>query len=87
MADRLENLSAELDVLTEEDAINRLEREYTIGVEAKGQVGNETVESVKKTITLRVAAKSSITGNVLLIGGLIVLVVAMGLVSIRISRR
>jgi hypothetical protein len=61
--------------------------EYAIGVEAEGQVGNETVESVKKTITIRVGAKTSITGNVLLIGGLVVLVAAMGIISIRISRR
>lgn len=60
---------------------------YELGIEAKGQVGNENVESLEKNLTIHVGASSNIAGNVILIGILVLLVVGIGVASIRISRR
>lgn len=60
---------------------------YELGVEAQGQVGNENVESLEKNLTIHVGASSNIAGNVILIGILVLLVVGIGIASIRISRR
>lgn len=60
---------------------------YELGVEARGQVGNENVESLEKNLTIHVGASSNIAGNVILIGILVLLVVGIGIASIRISRR
>lgn len=60
---------------------------YELGVEAQGQVGNENVESIEKNLTIHVGASSNIAGNVILIGILVLLVVGIGVASIRISRR
>ena len=60
---------------------------YELGVEAQGQVGNENVESLEKNLTIHVGASSNIAGNVILIGILVLLVVGIGVASIRISRR
>lgn len=61
--------------------------EYDVQVEAQGEVGNEKVESVEKSITVRVGTSTNMLGNVALIGGLIVLVLGIALASIKISRR
>jgi uncharacterized membrane protein len=61
--------------------------EYDLYVEAEGQVGKDKVESEEKNITIRVTARANILGNALLIGGLIVLVVGVAVVSIKVSRR
>jgi hypothetical protein len=50
-------------------------------------VGNENVESLEKNLTIHVGASSNIAGNVILIGILVLLVVGIGVASIRISRR
>ena len=60
---------------------------YDVGIEAQGQVGNINIESLEKNITVRVGARSNMTGNAILIGILVLLVVGIGLASIRISRR
>ncbi len=60
---------------------------YELGVEARGQVGNENVESLEKNLTIHVGASSNIAGNFILIGILVLLVVGIGIASIRISRR
>ena len=61
--------------------------EYDVQVEAQGEVGNEKVESIEKSITIRVGARSHVLGNIALVGGLVVLVIGIAVVSIRISRR
>ena len=60
---------------------------YEVGIEAQGQVGNLNVESLEKNITVRVGARSNVTGHTILIGLLVLLVVGIGLASIKISRR
>ena len=60
---------------------------YELGIEAQGQVGTEDVESLEKNITIHVGARSNVAGNTILIGILVLLVVGIGLASIRISRR
>lgn len=60
---------------------------YELGVEAQGQVGNENVESLEKNLTIHVGARSNIAGNVILIGILVLLVVGIGVASIKISRK
>ena len=60
---------------------------YEVGIEAQGQVGNINIESLEKNITVRVGARSNMTGNSILIGILVLLVVGIGLASVRISRR
>lgn len=61
--------------------------DYELGIQAQGQVGTENVESLEKTITIRVGARSNIAGNTILIGLLVLLVIGIGVASIRISRR
>jgi hypothetical protein len=61
--------------------------DYELGVEAQGQVGNENIESLEKNITIRIGARSNIAGNTILIGILVLLVLGIGLASIKISRR
>jgi len=61
--------------------------EYDLYVEAVGLVGNEKEESEEKNITIRVTARANILGNTVLIGGLILLVVGIAVVSIKVSRR
>ena len=61
--------------------------DYNLGIEAQGQVGNENVESLEKNLTIHVGASSNIAGNAILIGILVLLVVGIGVASIRISRR
>ena len=61
--------------------------EYELGIEAQGQVGTDNVESLEKNITIRIGARSNIAGNTILIGILVLLVVGIGLASIKISRR
>jgi hypothetical protein len=60
---------------------------YELGIEAQGQVGNENVASLEKNLTIHVGASSNIAGNVILIGILVLLIVGIGVASIRISRR
>lgn len=61
--------------------------EYDLYVEAWGMVASEKVEAQQKNITIRVTARANILGNALLIGGLMVLVVGIAVVSIKVSRR
>ena len=60
---------------------------YEVGIEAEGQMGNVNIDSPQKNITVRVGARSRLAGNSILIGILVVLVVGIGLASVRISRR
>ncbi|MEW6752351.1 MAG: NEW3 domain-containing protein [Candidatus Latescibacterota bacterium] len=61
--------------------------EYEVGIEARGQVGTEDVESLEKNITVRIGARSNLAGNAVLIGVLVLLVLGIGIASVRISRR
>ena len=61
--------------------------EYELGIEAQGQVGNENIESLEKNISVRIGARSNIAGNTILIGVLVLLVLGIGVASIKISRR
>ena len=60
---------------------------YEVGIEAGGQMGNINIESPQKNLTVRVGARSRLAGNTILISILVVLVVGIGLASVRISRR
>ena len=60
---------------------------YEVGIEAEGQMGNVNIESPQKNLTVRVGARSRLAGNTVLIGILVILVVGIGLASVRISRR
>jgi len=60
---------------------------YELGIEAQGQVGNENVESLEKNITIHVGARSNLAGNTILIAILVLLVVGIGVASVRISRK
>ena len=61
--------------------------DYEVGVEAQGQVGTENIESLEKNITVRIGARSNITGNAILIGVLVLMVVGIGVASVKISRK
>ncbi|NKB67320.1 MAG: hypothetical protein GKR89_09695 [Candidatus Latescibacteria bacterium] len=61
--------------------------EYELGIEAQGQVGTEDIQSLEKNIKIHLTAGSNMAGNTVLIGALILLVVGIGLASIRIGRR
>ena len=61
--------------------------DYDLGIEAQGQVGTENIESLEKNITVRIGAQSNIAGNTILIGVLVLLVVGIGITSVKISRR
>ena len=61
--------------------------EYDLYVEASGMVGSDKVEAEEKNITIRVTARANIFGNALLIGGVMLLVVGIAVVSIKVSRR
>jgi uncharacterized membrane protein len=61
--------------------------DYELGIEAQGQVGTEDVQSLEKNITIRIGARSNIAGTTILIGILVLVVVGLGLASIKISRR
>ena len=60
---------------------------YEMGIEARGQVGNENVESRKKSITIRVQPRSGWTANALLLGGVLLIVLVIGAAAVRITRR
>ena len=47
----------------------------------------EDIESLEKNISVRVAAGSNLTGNAILLGILVLLILAIGVVSVRVSRR
>ncbi len=61
--------------------------DYTVGVEAQGEVGNVKVESVKKNITIRVGSEASLAGSLTLVGVLILMLVGMVVAIRRVSRR
>lgn len=61
--------------------------DYELRIQAQGAVGTEAVESLEKTITIQIGARSNIAGNTILIGLLVLLVIGIGIASIRISRR
>ncbi len=61
--------------------------EYVVRVKVKGHSGMEAIEALDKDFTIRVAAKSNITGTVILVTVLVVLVVGIAIASIKISRR
>lgn len=61
--------------------------DYELGVEARGQVGNENIQSPEKNITVHVGARTNVTGNAVLIGILVLLVTGIGAISVRVSRR
>jgi hypothetical protein len=61
--------------------------ESTVTVLAEGEFGTEVVEAKEKDFTIRIEAKGSITGTVVLVAVLVVLVVGIAVASIKISRR
>ena len=63
------------------------ESEFDVRVEALGYEGIERIEAEEKDITIRVKARASLARNALIIGGVILLVVGVAVVSIKASRR
>lgn len=61
--------------------------DYELGIKARGQVGTDDVESTEKNITISIASGGNIAGNALLVGLLIIIVVGIGISSVRLSRR
>ena len=47
----------------------------------------EVIEALDKDFTIRVAAKSNITGTVILVAVLVLLVIGIAVASIKVSRR
>ena len=54
---------------------------------ARGQVGNENIESRKKTITIRLRPASATATKVLLLGAVLLVVGLIGAVTLRITRQ
>lgn len=63
------------------------ESEFDVRVEASGFPGVERIEADEKDITIRVKARVSLVRNTFIIGGVILLVVGVAVVSIKASRR
>jgi len=63
------------------------ESEFDVRVEASGFSGVERIEADEKDITIRVKARASLVRNAFIIGGVILLVVGVAVVSIKASRR
>ena len=63
------------------------ESEFDVRIEAMGYEGNERIEADERDITIRVKARASLVRNALVIGGVILLVVGVAVVSIKASRR
>ena len=61
--------------------------EYDIRFIARGEVGSERVESPEKIVSIRVETRTNIIGIAILVGALIMLVLAIAIISIKISRR
>lgn len=61
--------------------------DYDLGIKARGQVGTEDVESNEKNITISMTAPSNMAANIFLVGLLVLMIVGIGLSSIRLSRR
>lgn len=61
--------------------------EYTVRIKASGHSGMEIVEAIDKDLTVRIVAKSNVTGTAVLVGSLVVLVLGIAVASIKISRR
>ncbi len=61
--------------------------DYDLGIKARGQVGTDDVESTEKNITISVVSAGNIAGNALLVALLVILVVGIGISSVRLSRR
>lgn len=61
--------------------------EYSINIEAVGHSGYEKIEATRKNYTVRLAAKTNLTGTLLLVTVLIVLVLGIAIASVKISRR
>ena len=63
------------------------ESEFDVRVQALGYEGDERIESDEEDITIRIKAQANLFVNALVIGGVILLVVGVAVVSIRASRR
>lgn len=63
------------------------ESEFDVRIEALGYEGNERIEAEERDITIRIKARADLFVNALLIGGVILLVVGVAVVSIKASRR
>ena len=63
------------------------ESEFDVRVEAMGYDGDERIEAEERDITIRVKARADLVRNALLIGGVILLVVGVAVVSVKASRR
>lgn len=61
--------------------------DYELGIKARGQVGTDDVESTEKNITISVVSGGNIAGNALLVALLVIIVVGIGISSVRLSRR
>jgi len=61
--------------------------EYVMKIKAEAHSGVETIEAPDKDFTVRIAAKSNITGTIVLVAVLVVLVLGIAVASIKISRR
>lgn len=63
------------------------ESEFDVRVQALGYEGDERIESDEEDITIRIKAQANLFVNALVIGGVILLVVGVAVVSIKASRR
>jgi len=61
--------------------------EYEAQIEARGQSGNEAIEAMEKRVKVRINAETNIKANLLLVGGLVVLVVGIMVFGVKLSRR
>ncbi len=60
---------------------------YEMGIMARGQVGNENVESRKKSITIRLQPSSGTATKLLLVGAVLTVIIVVGVAAVRITRR
>ena len=60
---------------------------YEMGVVARGQAGNNNIESRKKNITIRLQPETGVAVKLLLLGGVLLLVAVIGVATVRIARR
>ena len=63
------------------------ESEFDVRIQALGYEGDERIEADEEDITIRIKAQANLFVNALVIGGVILLVVGVAVVSIKASRR
>ena len=61
--------------------------EYDVRLQAAGEVGDIKVEAEDRTVSVRVQAKTNLFAGIVLVVALIVILLVIGIISVRISRR